>query len=446
MPQFAYHAPDVALSPNAEPPIAGFVLRHDAPLGPRYVQRAQAAQVSHWLQAHGLDIRWVDVLPCVDGWRYRLTREAWNALTPNYDTLDIVHRLHDRPCTCELEIALALLASPIEQVFPSFDELCAHVDARKNTCAAGERTTLAFATESAERPVQHWAYAEDTGFTLRPQAELIEALTLATQPSVSGELFSFSCYRATEYVLLLGLAQTLKSFNPSLLKQLEQTWRIKAIASGRFHEAFLTEVGHLQQPLPMRYYVPGDRVWFRNPDEASADVVGFEGSWVVYLGQGRFTDFWRPQSHYTLEHKCLEIYYWREAVVAAAASTSEPQLDETIVWAKMAALQAGLDAGEASAHAERQQILQRMMRYRDGRGVYAEGGCIDATREHLRWVSPDYASITLPKPSDLAHSTPQSVQQPAPQPTYWFGLGMEPQTHASTLLQQFTPNASMLPI
>jgi hypothetical protein len=442
MPQFAHHAPDELVLTRPESPIAGLVLRHDSPLSPRYVQRAQAAQVSHWLQAHGLDIRWLDVQPCVDGWRYRLTREAWHALTPDYSTLDTVHRLQDRPCTRELEIALALLASPVEHVFPSFDELCAHVDARKNTCAAGERTTLAFATESAERPAQHWTYAEDTGFTLRPQAELIEALTLATQPSVSGELFSFSCYRATEYVLLLGLAQTLKNFNPSLLKQLEQTWRIKAIASGRFHEAFLTEVGSLEQPLPMHYYVPGDRVWFRNPDEASADVVGFEGSWVVYLGQGRFTDFWRPQSHYTLEHKCLEIYYWREAVLAATTATAEPQLDETIVWAKMAALQAGLDAGNAAAHAERERILQCMMRYRDGRGVYAEGGCIDATREHLRWVCPEHARIDLPALPHQAALTRQT--RPQSQPYAWLQTGTS--TDATTLLQQFTPSASMLPI
>ena len=50
---------------------------------------------------------------------------------------------------------------------------------------------------------------------------MIDALTMATQPSVSGELFSFSCYRATEYVLLLGMAQTLQSFNPALLSALE---------------------------------------------------------------------------------------------------------------------------------------------------------------------------------------------------------------------------------
>jgi hypothetical protein len=41
------------------------------------------------------------------------------------------------------------------------------------------------------------------------------------------------------------------------------------------------------------------------------------------------------------------------------------------------------------------EILARMMRIRDGRGIYAEGGCIDATRDAIRWVCPETTDIKL---------------------------------------------------
>lgn len=373
-------------------PARGFTLLHPDPVPPRYQQRAEAARMSHWLQAHGVRSEWVDVEPHARGWRYHLTQAAWEALTPDFDTLNLAERLGGATCSRELEIAVALLASPVELVLPGFEELCAQIHARINTCTAGENTQLDFATETAERPDSHWTYGEDTGFTVLPGAPLIEALTLATQPAISGAVYSFSCYRATEYVMLLGLAQTCRDFNPRLLEQLQAQWQVSAIASGRFHDTFLNEVGSLENPLPARYYIPGDRVWFRNPDEASSDAVGFEGSWVVYLGQGRFTDFWRPRSHYTFEGKCLEIYYWREAVVPTGHG-DEVAIDERIVWQKMDTLMAGVAAGVTAAQAEKDRILGLMTRYRDGRGVYADGGCIDATREHLRWLCPEHCQI-----------------------------------------------------
>ena len=387
--------------------VEGFEVLHDSPDAPRYLQRAAAGRIAHWLQAHGVDMTWLDVLPTGSGWCFKLTPSAWAAFTPGFDTLALHARLGEQRWTQELETVLAMLAAPVRQVFPSFDELCAHVDVRKNICQAGARTTLAFATETAERPAQFWHYSDETGFILTPGAHLIEALVAATQPAVSGELFSFSCYRATEYVLLLGMAQTIGTFNPDLLYALENVWQSKAIASGRFHATFLTEVGSLEHPIPKQYYVPGDRVWFRNPDEASADVVGFEGSWVVYLGKGRFTDFWRPASSYTLEDKCLEIYFWRHAIRHHA--NGEALIDESTVWHMMAEL----DAGGITALEERARILNRMKRYRDGRGIYAEGGCIDATREHPKYMCPGTCTIVLPNSAQQSPELPAATHQTA---------------------------------
>ena len=90
--------------------------------------------------------------------------------------------------------------------------------------------------------------------------------------------------------------------------------------SGRFHDTFLHEYGSLAEPLPQRFYVPGDRLWFRNPDSASSDVEGYEGSWVFYLGGGLFNNFWERDQPFTLTSKCVEIHHWQHALRADAGA------------------------------------------------------------------------------------------------------------------------------
>jgi hypothetical protein len=48
-----------------------------------------------------------------------------------------------------------------------------------------------------------------------------------------------------------------------------------------------------------------------------------------------------------------------------------------------------------SEPAELERILERMMRLRDPSGVYAEGGCIDTSREYPRCVCPVTSPIVL---------------------------------------------------
>ena len=44
-----------------------------------------------------------------------------------------------------------------------------------------------------------------------------------------------------------------------------------------------------------------------------------------------------------------------------------------------------------------QAVLDAMMRLRDPQGVYAQGGCIDATREFPRNVSQPGCELVLPR-------------------------------------------------
>lgn len=320
-----------------------------------------------------------------------LSGDAFERLTPEFDTLELHARLGtDRNATgreLARETMIALLASPIAYRFPGAAEAIAASRMRIDTALAGRETALAFTTEAAERPWDFWQYDEATGFTLTEGAALIPALQAATQPARTGQLYSFSCYRASEYVMLLGIAQELERSNPALFERLSLRWRAKAIQSGQFHDVFLREYGSQSAPFAFGHYVPGDRVWFRNPDRASADVEGYEGSWVVYLGGGLFTNFWKRDAPFTFDGKCLEIHHWRHAVVPG--ENGKPAIDESIVEARVAAT---LEDPDAVA-----RILPLMKRYRDPTGSWGDGGCIDSTRESARWVCPGTADLDIPE-------------------------------------------------
>ena len=205
-----------------------------------------------------------------------------------------------------------MMTSPVAFAHPTYESLASAIQVRQNIAEAAGKTELAFDTSNAaKRPEGYWTYSEEDGFTLLPGKSLIAALRKATQPEVSGRCYDFSCYRASEYVILLGIAEELQAHNPALLARLQRQWEISAIQSGAFHDTFLIEYGSMESPLPPRFYVPGDRLWFRNPDDHSSDAEGYEGSWVIYLGNGLFSNFWARHQPYTLTSKCVEIYHWR---------------------------------------------------------------------------------------------------------------------------------------
>lgn len=326
-----------------------------------------------------------------DSLRFRLSDEPARDWTPECDTLQLSAKLQLRSVgsasDLEKEIVVAMLASPLAFEYPSYAEFAASVRIRRNIVEAARRTGLSFHTSEIERPEEYWTYTEGRGFTLLPGRSLIDALVMATQPEVSGQQYSFSCYRASEYVTVLGIAQELAVSNPALLSQLQQHWQSRAIMSRQFHDVFLREYGSMEAPLPPGYYVPGDRLWFRNPDAHSSDVEGFEGSWVIYLGGGLFTNFWKCDKPYSMTAKCLEIYHWRNGVYRDAGGNLK--MNEDVVDERVRATLQNPD--------EVERIMQRMLRMRDPGGTYAEGGCIDTSREYARWVCPGTCDIVLPE-------------------------------------------------
>lgn len=329
--------------------------------------------------------------PADDACLFQLQPEWVQQWMPELDTTGLCAQLQlDTECNpsdLEREILLTLLVNPLLFEYPTYEDFASAVRVRMGIVKAARKTALAFDTSSAaERPEDCWTYSRDTGFVILPGKSLIDSLTKASQPEVSGRLYAFSCYRATEYVLLLAVAEELAHSNPQQLARLEKQWQTNAIASGRFHDTFLIEYGSVEQPLPPKYYVPGDRVWFRNPDEPSSDASGFEGSWVFYLGNGLFSNFWKRDAPFTLRSKCLEVYHWRHGTYPDA--DGDLCMNEDIVAERV--------KQTLQNPAECEAIVTRMMRLREPKGVYQNGGCIDTSRECVRPLGPSAAPLVLP--------------------------------------------------
>lgn len=346
-------------------------------------------QFSRYLNQLGLTLN-LNIIQDVKGISFSMKSDDLNRLAPAWDTTQLSKNLNLNSDSSEVglekEIVIAMLLGTISSVFPNFDEFLSAVRMRKYVVIAGRKTALNFDTGAIERPEDFWHYDEDAGFLLNSQVHLIDALVKATQPEEDTKAFSFSCYRATEYVILLSILLELREVNPDLLNEIEVRSRRRAIRSGEFHEVFLREYGSIDDPYPMKYYIPGDRVWFRNPDSNSSDVSGYEGSWVIYLGNNLFTNFWQRNKPFTLESKCIEVYHWKDGLVKDAQG--EFMINEAIVRQKV----------EESMNnpSQYQTILARMMRYRDAKGVYEEGGCIDTSRESPRWVRPGTTDMLIP--------------------------------------------------
>ncbi len=350
---------------------------------------ADAGAVIDRIEALGL-AAYVDIDEAPPGTSLRLKMAAAEELAPGCGSIELSSRLRLDPWSeaddLEREILLSLMLSPVRFVYASHDELRSAIRVRQNIVGAARKTVLAFDTAAAERPSDCWRYSPEGGFTLLPGQPLIESLRKATQPEVSGRLYSFSCYRATEYVILLGLAEELAGWRPEELARLQRQWEKRAIKSGAFHETFLVEYGSMQSPLPPRHYVPGDRLWFRNPDQRSSDISGFEGSWVFYHGGGQFTNFWKAGEPFTLTSKCLEIHHWRHGVYEDLDGNL--RMDETLVAARVEAT--------LSDQREVRAIVAQMMRLREAKGSYGNGGCIDTSREYPKPVCHGAPALELP--------------------------------------------------
>ena len=71
----------------------------------------------------------------------------------------------------------------------------------------------------------------------------------------------------------------------------------------------------IERGVAPRNFVPGDWAYLLNTDQVSRRKTGYEGSNAIYLGRGRFADFYDDNQHgYSYREKLDEVYQWRHGV------------------------------------------------------------------------------------------------------------------------------------
>ncbi len=144
--------------------------------------------------------------------------------------------------------------------------------------------------------------------------------------------YSIGCYTATKLAMLQGVldyfrrikrdrAQT-KQVEDRLLADREPLVGIEPGKMWDFETDFdPKERGRPGKILTIRYgvapknFVPGDWMYFLNTDPVTRKKTGYEGSNAIYLGRGRFDDYYNDNGHsYTFKEKLDEVFQWRNGV------------------------------------------------------------------------------------------------------------------------------------
>jgi|GEM_PF-2870321 len=193
------------------------------------------------------------------------------------------------------EIIVALLASPVAFAFPSHAEWAAAVRVRQGIVQAARDTRLHPDPTGPRHPAEDWLLQPGRPPLLRPERPLTAALQTLLQPA-QGPGFALSPYRASEYVLLLGLAEETRRHHPALYSRLQTRFQHRPVRDCEFHQALMRQIGSPDAPLPSGFAVPGDRVWLRPPPGPGGLETDrpIGGRWAIYLGQGHYREFELP--------------------------------------------------------------------------------------------------------------------------------------------------------
>lgn len=144
--------------------------------------------------------------------------------------------------------------------------------------------------------------------------------------------YAIGCYTATKMVVAQGVLDYYKRVNPSPTKFAKVLARLESDkdplvdieppAMWAFEDDFepadankpgkLLQLAHDVQP---GNFVPGDWSYMLNTDPVTYQKTGYEGSNAIYLGRGKFDDYYNDHSHaYTYREKLNEVYQWRNGV------------------------------------------------------------------------------------------------------------------------------------
>ncbi len=286
---------------------------------------------------------------------YRQTLEEGNASLQflfrdrmgGTDTLGLVHRIEldlkeeliqlpaigAKPRTVvtvsQKEILLALLQSGRLTLFTgkacTVDALKDQVGIRQNIVAWSESVEFGWPNGKAARwNSKYWSHGN-----LKPHQALHVAIDDVFR---NNRKYSIGCYTATKLIIIQGVLDyyrrikndpnTADAIESRLLHDGEPLSSIEPGATWYFEKNVnsddISRAGklvYLAHGIAADNFVPGDWSYFLNTDPATYEKTGYEGSNAIYLGRGKFDDYYNDSNHsYTYKEKLLEVYQWRHKV------------------------------------------------------------------------------------------------------------------------------------
>lgn len=316
-------------------------------------QDALHASLSRYLTRFQIEPSWVVAEPAPSGIDYHLNDELATVSPVNFIrhapfklTEDVV-ALPTRPgkeseanvrhvvTASKKEIILALLHPGRTTDMPcDVDALREHVDLRQNVVAWTERLTWTFPDGTAASwNKRYWKEG-----TPRNKQDTVAAVADAF---LRQEAYSIGCYTASKLVYVQAALDYYARLNPQeqkLSSVLNCLWSDKDPLVGVepeamwFFEADFNpkkkdrpgKLTYLLQDVAPENFVPGDWVYMLNPDPVSYAKAGYEGSNAIYLGRGKFDDYYNDHNHsYTYTEKLDEVYQWRNGVYSRARDSGK---------------------------------------------------------------------------------------------------------------------------
>ncbi len=301
-----------------------------------------SAKVADYLNEVGVQKDWFSVSENAVGVTFVL-QQPWAALSPLDFHTQLALGLRDEmvalpkgeagelvrvQTVSRKEIALALLHPGRETQVPcDLEEFRDHVGIRQNIVAWAERLYWNWPEGG---PAQWNARYWDRG---TPKSSTMEALYNAFQQQ---DQYGIGCYTATKLVVAQGVVDYYARVRPDfarlgqVLSRLEgdkdplvdveppAMWYFEADydASEADKPGKLLQLQHGVKPLN---FVPGDWAYMLNTDPVSYQHTGYEGSNAIYLGRGKFDDYYNDHSNsYSYRQKLNEVYQWRNGVFSRA--------------------------------------------------------------------------------------------------------------------------------